>query len=160
MCVHARTRADGFRAIRRYDLFHEVKAAVTIPVIGNGGVDTPEVATTLMRDYGCDGVMVGRGAFGNPWLFRAIGARLRGEAYAGPGLIEVRDTLLAHLARAVEVHGEGLAVRRMRKHLPWYLRGLHGAHRIKEEVQRLATAHEVETALRAYFRELLGYEVP
>jgi tRNA-dihydrouridine synthase B len=160
VCVHARTRADGFGEVRHYDLFRQVKAAVAIPVVANGGVDSPDVAEAMLRDYGCDAVMVGRGAFGNPWLFRAIAARLRGEAYGAPTLEEVRDTLLAHLGRAVEVHGEALAVRRMRKHLPWYLRGLHGAHRIKEEIQRLDSACDVQTALRAYFDELLGHEVP
>lgn len=155
VCVHARTRADGFGEVRHYDLFRQVKAAVAIPVVANGGVDSPEVAERLLRDYGCDAVMVGRGAFGNPWLFGAIAARLRGAAYCGPSVAEVRDTLLAHLARAVEVHGEVLAVRRMRKHLPWYLRGLHGAHRVKEEIQRLASAREVEETIRAYFDGLL-----
>jgi len=125
-------------------------------VVANGGVDSPDVAEVLLRDYGCDAVMVGRGAFGNPWLFGAIAARLRSEVYSGPSAAEVRDTLLVHLARAVEVHGELLAVRRMRKHLPWYLRGLRGAHRIKEEIQRLASACEVEAVIRAYFDGLIS----
>jgi tRNA-dihydrouridine synthase B len=151
VCVHARTRADGFGEVRDYGLLRRVKAAVEVPVIGNGGVDSPAVAERLLADYGCDAVMVGRGALGNPWLFAAIRARLRREAYHAPTVATLRDTLLSHLERAVAVHGEGLAVRRLRKHLAWYLRGLHGAHRAKDEMQRLEGARKLEEAIRRFF---------
>ncbi|HEX9594081.1 MAG TPA: tRNA dihydrouridine synthase DusB [bacterium] len=160
VCVHARTRADGFGEVRDYELLRRVKAAVAVPVIGNGGVDSPEVAERLLADYGCDAVMVGRGALGNPWLFAAIRARLRREEHRGPTVEALRDTLLAHLARAVAVHGEGLAVRRLRKHLAWYLRGLRGAHRAKEKMQRLDGAAALEEAIRRYFDAVLGETSP
>jgi tRNA-dihydrouridine synthase B len=160
VCVHARTRADGFGAVRDYDLLRRVKGAVTVPVIGNGGVDSPEVAERLLAEHGCDAVMVGRGALGNPWLFAAIRARLQGEVYRGPSLVVLRDTLLTHLERAVAVHGEGLAVRRLRKHLAWYLRGLRGAHRAKDEMQRLESARTLQEAIRQYFDGILGEVSP
>jgi len=154
VCLHARTRGDGFGRTRRYELLRDVKAALSIPVIGNGGIDTPEVAVRLLTDYACDAVMVGRAALGNPWIFEAIRAALRGEAAEEPTLAERRAALLHHLARAVEVHGEHLAVRRMRKHLAWYLHGLRGAHRAREAIQQLEAAAEVAAAIDAYFDRL------
>ncbi|MGD2064013.1 MAG: tRNA dihydrouridine synthase DusB [Nitrospirota bacterium] len=160
VCVHARTRADGFGEVRDYDLFRRVKAVVDMPVIGNGGIDSPEVAERLLDDYGCDAVMVGRRALGNPWVFAAIRARLRRVPYRAPTVEALRDTLLEHLARAVAVHGEGLAVRRLRKHLAWYLRGLRGANRAKEEMQRLDTAAALEEAIRRFFDGVIEGPAP
>jgi tRNA-dihydrouridine synthase len=135
-------------------LLGEVRAALSIPVIGNGGIDTPAVAVRLLTDYGCDAVMVGRAALGNPWIFDAIRAALRGEPKPEVSLTTRRQVLLRHLARAVEVHGEHLAVRRMRKHLAWYLHGLRDAHRAKEAIQRLESAAAVAAAIEAYFDRL------
>jgi len=154
VCLHARTRGDGFGPTRRYALHGEVKAAISIPVIGNGGIDTPAVAVQLLTDYGCDAVMVGRAALGNPWIFDAIRATLRGDPPPEVSLAARRQALVRHLARAVEVHGEHLAVRRMRKHLAWYLHGLRDAHRAKETIQRLESAAAVEAAIEAYFDRL------
>ncbi len=158
VCVHARTRGDGFGPQRRYDLLRRVKQAVSIPVVGNGGVDSPEVARALLTEYGCDAVMVGRAALGNPWIFAALGAALRGEPFTPPSLAARRAALLRHLARAVEVHGEHLAVRRMRKHLAWYLHGLRGAHRARETIQRLESAAAVAAAIERYFDALVEAE--
>ncbi len=154
VCLHARTRGDGFGPTRRYALLGEVKAALSIPVIGNGGIDTPEIAVQLLTDYGCDAVMVGRAALGNPWIFAAIRAALRGDPPPVVTPEARRQALLRHLHRAVEVHGEHLAVRRMRKHLAWYLHGLRDAHRAKEAIQRLDSAADVVAAIEAYFDRL------
>lgn len=154
VCIHARTRGDGFGPTRRYALLAEAKAALAIPVIGNGGIDTPEIAVQLLTDYGCDAVMVGRAALGNPWIFAAIRAALGGDPPPEVTLEARREALLRHLRRAVEVHGAHLAVRRMRKHLAWYLHGLRDAHRVKEAIQRLESAAEVAAAIEAYFDRL------
>jgi len=155
VCLHARTRGDGFGPTRRYALLGEMKAALSIPVIGNGGIDTPEIAVELLTDYGCDAVMVGRAALGNPWIFDAIRAALRGDPPPEVTPEARREALLRHLERAVEVHGEHPAVRRMRKHLAWYLHGLRDAHRAKEAIQRLESAAAVDAAINAYFDRLV-----
>jgi len=158
VCVHARTRGDGFGPQRRYDVVAAVKAALTIPVIGNGGIDSPAAAMHVLAECACDAVMVGRAALGNPWIFAAIRAALRGAAPPVVTLGARRQALLRHLARAVEVHGEQLAVRRMRKHLAWYLHGLRDGHRVKEALQRLDSAAEVAAAVARYFDRLATVE--
>ena len=124
--VHGRTREQFYSGQADWQIIREVKQAVRIPVIGNGDVRTPHDAKRLLTDTGCDGIMVGRGAQGNPWIFRQITHYLAtGEMLLPPGLDERIDMLLRHLDMLVEHKGEYVGIREMRSHAAWYTKGLH-----------------------------------
>ncbi|MCS3903990.1 tRNA-dihydrouridine synthase B [Methylohalomonas lacus] len=121
LTVHGRTRACGYRGTAEYVTVGAVKAAVTIPVIANGDIDAPARAAQVLADTGVDGLMIGRGAQGNPWLFRAIREYLAtGKQAAGPTDDEVARVLLWHLDNLYEFYGEYTGVRVARKHVAWY----------------------------------------
>ncbi|CVK21797.1 tRNA dihydrouridine synthase DusB [Sporomusa sphaeroides] len=124
--VHGRTREQFYSGQADWNSIREVKQAVGIPVIGNGDVRTPHDAKRLLTETGCDGIMVGRGAQGNPWIFRQIIHYLAtGEILLPPGLDERIDMLLRHLDMLVEHKGEYVGIREMRSHAAWYTKGLH-----------------------------------
>ncbi|MEL7633830.1 tRNA dihydrouridine synthase DusB [Sporomusa sphaeroides] len=124
--VHGRTREQFYSGQADWKIIREVKQAVGIPVIGNGDVRTPHDAKRLLTETGCDGIMVGRGAQGNPWIFRQIIHYLAtGEILLPPGLDERIDMLLRHLDMLVEHKGEYVGIREMRSHAAWYTKGLH-----------------------------------
>lgn len=124
--VHGRTREQFYSGQADWNIIREVKQAVRIPVIGNGDVRTPHDAKRLLTETGCDGIMVGRGAQGNPWIFRQIIHYLdTGEMLLPPGLDERIDMLLRHLDMLVEHKGEYVGIREMRSHAAWYTKGLH-----------------------------------
>ncbi len=124
--VHGRTREQFYSGQADWNIIREVKQAVGIPVIGNGDVRTPHDAKRLLTETGCDGIMVGRGAQGNPWIFRQIIHYLAtGEILLPPGLDERIDMLLRHLDMLVEHKGEYVGIREMRSHAAWYTKGLH-----------------------------------
>lgn len=129
LAVHGRTRADAFQGEAEYDTIAAIKTAVKIPVIANGDITTPEKAAFVLQRTGVDGLMIGRAAQGNPWIFREIGHFLAtGEKIAAPRTTEVRDTLLSHLDNLYAFYGEYSGVRMARKHISWYSKGLrHGA---------------------------------
>jgi nifR3 family TIM-barrel protein len=149
LAVHPRTRAQGYSGAADWAVIAQVKkASKGMPIIGNGDVKTPADARRMFETTGCDLVMVGRGALGNPWLFREL------EGGPPPTAAERRDTVLEHFAAhrafvASDVH----AVRSFRKHLAWYARGLHGAAAFRAEAVRLETAAQVEAAVRRFFSE-------
>lgn len=140
--IHCRTRAQGHSGDPDYTYIPAVKAAVSIPVIVNGGIDTPETAQTVFSSTGCDGVMIARGAVNNPWIFREIRSFLRtGVVLPPPGPEERIDLLLRHLDLSVQHKGERRGVVEFRKHYGGYLRNLPGIARVRHELMQF-TEHQ------------------
>jgi len=128
---------------------------VRIPVIGNGDVRTADDAVRMLESTGCDAVMVGRAAFGDPWLFRRIRAFWeRGERLPLPTAAERLETGLRHLRMMVESVGAGAAAREMRKHVAWYVRGLPHSSRVREQVNHTRAVEDMAELLRGYLVEL------
>jgi len=150
IAVHGRTRACAFSGEAEYDTIAAIKAMVKIPVIANGDIRTPEKAKYVLDYTGADAVMIGRAALGNPWIFREINHYLiTGENLPPPSIIEIRDTLLAHLNMLYQFYGEYTGVRIARKHLSWYTKGQpHGAvfrntvNQVKSRVEQIDLVHK------------------
>lgn len=153
--VHGRTREQLYTGHANWDIIKDVKQAVSIPVIGNGDVFSPEDAQRMLQHTGVDGVMIGRGALGNPWmLYRTVHYLTRGEILPEPEPSEKIRIAMLHLDRLINLKGEGQAVREMRKHLAWYLKGLPDAARVKNEIMEMTTRVAVEKRLREYVESL------
>jgi tRNA-dihydrouridine synthase B len=154
LTVHARTRSGGFGGAPRWEGIAEARRAVRIPVVGNGDVRGPEDAARLLETTGCDGVMVGRAALGDPWVFaRLLAWWERGERLAPPAAAARIGMAIRHLRLAEAAHA-GAAAREMRRHVAWYLRGLPHAARVRGEVNGTRTSAEMERLLLAYLAEL------
>lgn len=140
VAVHGRTREQYYSGKADWDIIRQVKEAVTIPVIGNGDIFTPEDAGRMMEETGCDGVMVARGAKGNPWIFKRINHYLEtGQAPPHPGLEEVRDMILRHGRMLAEYKGELAAMREMRGHMAWYTKGMPGSAALRNAINQVET---------------------
>ncbi len=152
LAVHGRTRACGFRGDAEYDTISQVKAAVRIPVIANGDIGTPEEARRVLARTGADGLMVGRGAHGRPWIFREIAHYLAtGESLPGPSLAEQRAVVLEHLQGLYGLYGEELGLRVARKHLGWYLRPLPGGEAFRREACAIESAPDQLAAVARFY---------
>jgi tRNA-dihydrouridine synthase B len=155
VAIHARTRAEKFEGHAHWEMIGEAKRAVGIPVIGNGDVRTPEDAARLLETTGCDAVMLGRAAFGDPWVFRRARAFLeRGERLPLPTAAQRLETGVRHLEMMVESVGPDAAAREMRKHVAWYVRGLPRSAQVREQVNRTHGVEEMVARLRQYLEEL------
>jgi tRNA-dihydrouridine synthase B len=154
LAVHGRTRACRFNGNAEYATIAAVKAAVTIPVIANGDIDTPAKALEVLRATGADGVMIGRAAQGRPWIFREIAALLAGELAQPPGLAEVRDIMLGHLRDLYEFYGHEAGVRIARKHIGWYCSGRPHAQAFRASVMQTEATESQLALVRAYFDAL------
>ena len=129
---------------------------VKIPVIGNGDIVTIEDAINIRKKTGCDAIMIGRGAQGNPWIFNRINHYMKtGEILPEPTAEEKIRTAIKHFNLAIKEDGEYVAVREMRKHLGWYLKGMKKSARLRDEINKLESADEVVGRLEAYIAESL-----
>ena len=152
LAVHGRTRADAFQGEAEYDTIAAIKAAVKIPVIANGDISTPEKAAFVLAHTGADGLMIGRAAQGNPWIFREIGHYLAtGIRLAPPPVTEVRDTLLDHLETLYAFYGEYSGVRMARKHISWYSKGLRNGAAFRHRVNQAETCAVQLSLVREFF---------
>lgn len=158
--IHGRTREMFYQGKADWDIIKEVKEAVNIPVIGNGDVFTPEDGADMLESTNCDGIMIGRGALGNPWIFREVKHYLNtGRKIAVPSLDERYRTMLLHLNKAISYHGERLGILEMRKHLAWYIKGLPHSAPVKNALQQSKDVSSIEKILEDYFSRLVqaGY---
>ena len=140
VAVHGRTREQYYSGKADWDIIRQVKEAVRIPVIGNGDIFTPEDAGRMLKETGCDGIMVARGAKGNPWLFGRINHYLdTGEVLPGPSMAEIKAMILRHGRMLVQFKGEGVAMREMRGHMAWYTKGMPHSAALRNEINQVET---------------------
>jgi tRNA-dihydrouridine synthase B len=161
LAVHGRSREQHYTGVAEYDTVAAIKAALRIPVIANGDIDSPLKAAEVLRRTGCDAVMVGRAAQGRPWIFRDIAHYLaHGERLPEPPAAEVRDILLGHLDALHAFYGEEAGVRIARKHLGWYAKDRPENHAFRAVVNRAQTAAEQVRLTRDYFDALAAGVAP
>ena len=145
VAVHGRTREQYYSGKADWDIIRQVKEAVKIPVIGNGDVTSPEAARQLMETTGCDGIMIGRGAQGNPWIFRQILHWMEtGEEEPKPDLEEVKSMILRHARMLVEYKGAYTGIREMRKHVAWYTAGYPNSAKLRARVNEIESLEALE----------------
>ena len=145
VAVHGRTREQYYSGKAAWDIIRQVKEAVKIPVIGNGDVTSPEAARQLMETTGCDGIMIGRGAQGNPWIFRQILHWMEtGEEEPKPDLEEVKAMILRHARMLVEYKGAYTGIREMRKHVAWYTAGYPNSAKLRARVNEIESLEALE----------------
>ena len=159
IAVHGRTRACGFSGHAEYDTIGEVKSAVSVPVVANGDIQTPEQAVRVLRNTGADAVMIGRAAQGRPWIFREIDAALDGAPLpAAPSAAELHTLLREHLLDHYAFHGEFTGVRTARKHVGWYLGNQPGAMAfLRETLYPIESPEDQLAAIDQWFAAADGY---
>ncbi len=149
--VHGRTRVQGYSGNADWDAIAKVKKAVKIPVFGNGDVNNGEDAKRLLETSGCDGVMIGRGGLGNPWIYKSIEAALNQETLPEePALEEKKETALKHLGLEVKTEGEKIGVLKFRRIACWYFRELRGAGEFRAHINTLETAADMRAAVQNF----------
>lgn len=160
IAVHGRTREQFYSGKADWDIIRRVKENVNIPVIGNGDVFDIDDAVGIIKQTSCDAIMIGRGAQGNPWIFEQISQYMNtGKIIEKPTAHEKINVALKHMELAIQEKGEYVAVREMRKHLAWYIKGLRASAKVRDEINKLDSYEKVINRLSAYKLESLTDEV-
>lgn len=148
VAVHGRTRQQYYAGEADWDTIRRIKEAVSIPVIGNGDVDSPKKAEKLVRETGCDGVMIGRAVRGNPWIFREMNHYFTtGELLPRPSWEEIKEMILRHTRMQIELKGEFTGIREMRKHIAWYTAGMNHSAGLRRDSNLVNSYEELEKLL-------------
>ena len=149
IAIHGRTRQQYYSGKADWDTIRRVKEAVSIPVIGNGDVDSPMKAEAMIRETGCDEVMVGRAVRGNPWIFRELNHYFAtGELLERPSVEEIREMILRHARAQIDLKGEFTGIREMRKHVAWYTSGMRHSAGLRRESNQISSYEELDELLR------------
>lgn len=148
--VHARTREQYYSGKADREIIRLVKEAVTIPVIGNGDIDCYESAKHMLEYTGCDGVAIGRGAEGNPWIFEELNAKYAGLDYNKPSLEEVKEMIMRHAKMLIDYKGEYIGIREMRKHAAWYTAGFKGASKLRGRLNEASSIESLEEIIMGF----------
>jgi nifR3 family TIM-barrel protein len=154
VAMHARTARQMFNGEADWSHLARLKETLSIPVIGNGDVREPEDALRMLAETGCDGVMVGRGATRNPWLFRQIAARLAGSGFSEPTLEDRRELILGHFRMVAEREHSKYALHKLRKFTGWYTHGLPNGRRLRQEINQIPDVPTFLAAVEGFFDEL------
>ena len=156
LALHGRTREDMYLNTARYDLIKLVKQNISIPLIANGDIDSPEKAKYVLDYTGADAIMIGRAAQGRPWIFREVAHYLKtGEQLAAPEIAEVKAVLMGHLAELYQFYGEYSGCRIARKHIAWYTKGLRSSNEFRQSMYKVENTAEQAKVVAAYFDQLL-----
>ncbi|MBI1822043.1 MAG: tRNA dihydrouridine synthase DusB [Nitrospirae bacterium] len=159
--VHGRTVAQGFSGKANWGWIKKVKEAIKIPVIGNGDINSPEDAEAILKETGCDGIMIGRGSFGNPWIFTQIKEYLKtGHKIGPPSMIEKKEILLKHFELMMQFYGEDQGTILMRKHACWYTRGLRNGGTFRAEINRAENKGVFFETVERFFETLTAESAP
>lgn len=149
IAIHGRTRQQYYSGKADWDSIRRVKEAVSIPVIGNGDVDSPLKAEAMIKETGCDAVMVGRAVRGNPWIFRELNHYFAaGELLERPSVEEIREMILRHARAQIDLKGEFTGIREMRKHVAWYTSGMRHSAGLRRESNQISSYEELEKLLK------------
>ena len=150
--IHGRTREEFYSGKADLEIIKKVKKSVNIPVIGNGDINTPESAEEMFSKTGVDGIMIGRASLGNPWIFKEIIEYLEtGKKIDKISLQEKLNIILRHIEMEVKLKGEIVAVKEMRKHIIWYIKGMENNAKIKEKISTIKTKKELQDCITEYF---------
>lgn len=155
LAVHGRTRADAYKGDAEYDTIAEIKSRIQIPVIANGDITSPQKALEVLNKTGADGLMIGRGAQGNPWIFRQILHFLdSGELLAEPEVTEIKQVLIEHLQNLYDFYGDYTGVRMARKHIAWYSKGLRNGNAFRQQMNQFEQPQQQLSFTREFFEQI------